>query len=76
MIPDALWSINLGWFASSAWAYDSAFHESYQWGMWFRVFGYGLLIRKRAGHKPLFSERYGHRKPLIIGPVKVYGLAP
>ncbi|HRF50825.1 MAG TPA: hypothetical protein PLC98_24565 [Anaerolineales bacterium] len=64
-----LWSFNLGWLSSRAW-------DGMQWGGWFRVFGYGVLVRRRAGHDPLFSERSGHRRALAIGNVKIYALTP
>jgi hypothetical protein len=31
---------------------------------WFRIFGIGLVL-KSPRNKPLFSERYGYRKPII-----------
>ena len=33
-----------------------------RWCFWFRIFGYGLHIKLAKGHRPLFSERFGHRK--------------
>lgn len=36
-------------------------------GFWVRIFGFGLSI---STDKPLFSERYGHRKCLRIYGVK------
>ena len=31
-------------------------------GFWFRLYGYGLWIKRTKYHQPLFSERYGWRK--------------
>ena len=45
-------------------------------GFWFRVYGYGLHIKLRAGHVPLFSERYGYRKAHYIGPLRIEVLRP
>lgn len=45
-------------------------------GFWFRVFGYGLHIRRSAGYQPLFSERYGFVRPLYIGPLRIEALRP
>ena len=45
-------------------------------GFWFRVFGFGLHIKLRAGHVPLFSERYGYRRAVYIGPLRIEGLRP
>ena len=38
------------------------------WGFWFRIFGYGLSVSNMA---MMFSERYGYRKVLRIGSVKI-----
>lgn len=40
-------------------------------GFWVRVFGYGLHVKLRKGHQPLFSERMGIRKPLYVGPFRL-----
>jgi hypothetical protein len=40
-------------------------------GFWFRIFGYGLHIKLRKGHVPLFSERYGYRIAHYIGPLRI-----
>ncbi len=40
-------------------------------GFWFRVFGYGLHVKLRAGHVPLFSERYGYRRAYYVGPLRI-----
>lgn len=48
----------------------------FRWGLWFRVFGYGLHIKLKRGHVPLFSERYGFRKALYLGPFRVEVLKP
>jgi hypothetical protein len=45
-------------------------------GFWFRLFGYGPHVKARAGHVPLFSERYGYRKALYIGPLRIEWLRP
>jgi hypothetical protein len=37
-----------------------------QW--WFRVFGVGVSGKDTRIHPLLFSERYGHRKGLRVGP--------
>jgi len=36
-------------------------------GFWIRVFGIGFSIMDKNIHRPLFSERNGHRKVLRIG---------
>jgi hypothetical protein len=45
-------------------------------GMWFRVLGYGLRVADRRVNPPLFSERYGYRKVLRLGPYSVRFLTP
>lgn len=45
-------------------------------GFYFRVFGYGLTVMRWANHRPLFSERYGYRRFLYIGPFKIGALLP
>lgn len=45
-------------------------------GFWFRVFGYGLHVKLRAGHVPLFSERYGYVSVAYIGPLRFMALRP
>lgn len=34
----------------------------FHWGFFFRVWGYGLHIKRAKGHIPLFSERNGYKK--------------
>lgn len=43
-------------------------------GFWFRVRGYGLRVA--YGTLPLFSERYGYRRVLRVGPFAVEVLKP
>jgi hypothetical protein len=45
-------------------------------GFWFRIYGYGLCVKLRDGHVPLFSERYGYRKAHYFGPLRIEGLRP
>lgn len=45
-------------------------------GMWFRLWGYGLHVKLRAGHEKLFSERYGYRRALNVGPLRFEVLKP
>lgn len=42
-------------------------HFIYDGGLWFRFFGWGLLISDKVKNPPLFSERYGHKNVLRIG---------
>jgi hypothetical protein len=35
---------------------------------WFRLFGYGIAWKDRRRHELLFSERYGFRNRLHVGP--------
>lgn len=36
--------------------------STYRGGMWVRVCGWGLSL---VGTPPVFSERYGHRRPIL-----------
>jgi hypothetical protein len=45
-------------------------------GWWFRILGYGLSVYDRRMNPPLFSERYGYRKVLRLGPYSVRFLTP
>lgn len=44
-----------------------------EWGFWFRIFGYGLVI---CTLQPLFSERNDYTKVWRIGRVKIKVLKP
>ncbi len=35
---------------------------------WFRIFGYGISVVRKQKYHPLFSERYGYRKKIWVGP--------
>ena len=35
--------------------------------LWFRIFGWGLLIKDTRRHGRLFSERAGYHKYVMIG---------
>lgn len=48
----------------------------YDGGFWFRVLGFGISVRNKAKHPPLFSERNGYRKVLRIGKWGVEWLRP
>jgi len=43
---------------------------------WLRLFGYGLLVKDRKRHPPLFSERNGYRKFVYVGRVAIGFLKP
>ena len=45
-------------------------------GLWFRLFGYGLIVWLRKYHTVLFSERYGYRKVHYFGPITWEVLRP
>lgn len=49
----------------------AALRQGKEWGAWFRVFGYGLLI---SNTRPLFSERNGHRKAIRVFGIKIEAL--
>ncbi len=51
----------------------SMFKQGKDWGLWFRVCGYGLTI---STLKPMFSERNGHTKIVTIFGVKIKVLKP
>ena len=38
---------------------------------WFRIFGYGLVIKNIKKHPPRFSERAGYVKTLKIGSILI-----
>jgi hypothetical protein len=48
----------------------------WRWGLWVRICGYGLHIKLAKGHRPLFSERYGHRKALYLFGLRFEVLKP
>jgi len=54
-------------FCGTAWRQDK------DWGAWFRVFGYGLVITTM---QPMFSERNGYAKAFRLFGVKVALLRP
>lgn len=52
----------------------SAWRMSDHWGVWFRIFGYGLAVSTMT---PLFSERSGYATGYVrIGKVKIKILKP
>lgn len=51
----------------------ATFRHEAQWGVWFRIFGYGLHI---SNTRPLFSERNGYRKVVRVFGVKIEALQP
>ena len=51
----------------------TAWRQGDHWGMWFRVFGYGLVITTM---QPMFSERNGYAKVLRAFGVKIGFLRP
>lgn len=38
-------------------------------GFWFRIFGYGINVHRRATHKVFYPERYGHTRWYYFGPI-------
>ena len=62
----------------SGWAYDGRWFKcSALAGLaWFRLFGYGVIIKETRRHPLLFSERNGMRKQLQVGPFSLRGLRP
>ena len=44
--------------------------------LWFRILGYGLVIANRVKNPPLFSERMGLTKRVIIGNYSIKTLTP
>lgn len=51
----------------------TAWRQGGYWGVWFRVFGYGLVITTM---QPMFGERNGNAKVLRVFGVKVGFLRP
>lgn len=43
----------------------------WKWGMWFRVFGYGLHLKDSKYHFKHFAERSGHMKAYYFGRLRV-----
>ncbi len=35
--------------------------------LWFRIFGFGIVIKDTTKHAPSFSEKYGYTKTLRLG---------
>lgn len=46
------------------------------YGLWFRVYGYGLHISTRKRIEAMFSERYGYRKALYVFGLRFEVLKP
>lgn len=45
-------------------------------GGWFRIAGFGLAWKDTRKHRPLFSERNGFRRSLMIGHWSITALVP
>ena len=53
------------------------FCGSFRPGMgWFRIFGIGVSWKDTTRHELIFSERYGHTRPLRVGAWRIGWLAP
>lgn len=50
----------------------------YGWdsGFWFRLFGYGLMVRVASKNPEMFSERYGYTKVLRVFGLYITALKP
>lgn len=51
----------------------SAWRQGKHWGMWFRIFGYGLVL---STMQPIFSERNGYAKAVRVFGIKIAILKP
>ena len=50
--------------------------DAWKWGFWFRVFGYGIHVRRIESHDPMFSERYGFTTAYYVFGLRLKFLTP